>query len=302
MDSEAGQEQERQPESEPEKERDWIRKQDWFWEVNIQSCVLDYMRQEEGFSILSPGQPVPGEHGLEIVAERIVTDAATNSGRPIHRLVSVRGWPSQIYTRGAMAGQARSTRPEVVARGWLAQAVFDLALSRGADPDVELSLALPTVASYVRYLQRLRWFLSSARVLVYLVSQEGRVAVTPPGAAPVSAFIQTEAASAQEAGKRRKLGLPGASRLQLPLLHSLVMAGGTASRPDSITAVAQWFPEVPQPSPAEFGQRLSIAQSTLQLEGMTELVGRGIWRITEAGRAAHDAEWEEWLRKEERGG
>lgn len=294
MDKEAG------SAKEPEKEKDWNHKQDWFWEVNIHSCVLDYMQHEEAFTILSPGQPVAGEHGLEIVAERRVRDENANIERSVHRLVSVRGWPSQVYTRGAMAGQVRSTRPEVVARGWLSQAVFDLALSRGADPDVELSLALPTVASYIRYLQRLRWFLSSARVSVYLVSQEGRVAVTPPGAAPVSAFAQTEAAPPHE-GKRRKLGLPGASRLQLPLLHALLMAGGTASRTDSIAAVAQWFPEVPQPSPAEFGQRLSIAQSTLQLEGLTELVGRGIWRITEAGRAAHDAEWEEWLRKEERG-
>ena len=89
--------------------------------------------------------------------------------------------------------------------------------------------------------------------------------------------------------------------MQLPLLHALIMTGGTASRAESIMIVAQWFPEVPQPPPAEFGQRLSIAQSTLQLEGLTELVGRGIWRITEAGRAAHEAEWEEWLRKEERG-
>ena len=93
--------------------------------------------------------------------------------------------------------------------------------------------------------------------------------------------------------------MPGASRLQLPLLHALVLAGGTASRSDSITAVVQWFPEVQQPTPPEFGQRLSIAQSTLQIEGLTELVGRGVWRITEAGRAAHDAEWEAWQRKEE---
>jgi hypothetical protein len=80
----------------------------------------------------------------------------------------------------------------------------------------------------------------------------------------------------------------------------LIKAGGQASRTESISAVAQWFPELPQPLPPEFGQRISIAQSTLQLEGLTELVGRGLWRITEAGRAAHDAEWEDWLRKEDR--
>jgi hypothetical protein len=75
------------------------------------------------------------------------------------------------------------------------------------------------------------------------------------------------------------------------------MASGTASRSDAINAVAQWFPEVPQPPPLEFGQRLSIAQNTLQEEGLTEAAGRGVWSITEAGRTAHDAQWEEWLQK-----
>src|SRR5437762_13664196 len=98
-------------------EREWSRKQDWFWEMNVQAAVLDYMQSEEGFTILSAGQPVAGEQGLEIVAERMVED------RPTHRLVSVRGWPSQLYTRGAMAGQPRSTRPEVMARGWIAHSV-----------------------------------------------------------------------------------------------------------------------------------------------------------------------------------
>src|SRR3954452_7674483 len=216
---------------------EWSRDQDWSWEGNVQERVLDYMQKEEGFVILSPGTPMPTEQGLEIVAEYPVNE------RAVHRLVSVRGWPSQVYTRGALTGQPRTTRPEVIARSWIAQAVFDLALSRGADPDLDLSLALPAMASYVRYLQRLRWFLASARVSVYLVSQEGRVSVMAPGAAPVSAFTAPREAT-PTSGKRRKLGLPGATRLQLPLLHALMVAGGASSRADSIAMVARWFPEV----------------------------------------------------------
>jgi hypothetical protein len=263
--------------------------QEWYREGVVQQHVLDFMQNQEEFTILSPGQ-VGGEQGVEIVAERTV------DGRSVHRLVSVRGWPSQTYTRGSMAGQPRTTRPEVIANGWVAQAVLDLALSRGADPDLDLALALPTMASYIRYLQRLRWFLSAARVSVYLVSQEGKVAVTPPGAAPVNVFVPP-ATSTAFSGKRRKLGLPGATRLQLPLLHALVVLGGTASRSDAISTVAQWFPEVTQPPPLEFGQRLSIAQNTLQEEGLTEAAGRGVWTITDAGRTAHDTQWEEWLQK-----
>jgi hypothetical protein len=270
----------------------WSREQDWFWEGNVQARVLDYMQEEEGFTILSSGHPVVAEQGLEIVAERVLGE------QPVHRLVSVRGWPSHVYTRGAMAGQTRTTRPEVTARGWIAQAIFDLALSRGTDPDQELALALPTIAGYIRYLQRLRWFLSSARVHVYLVSQDSRVTTVAPGAAPVSAFAQSAQDSAP-AGKRRKLGLPGGSRLQVPLLHALVMLGGTASRAECIAKVAEWFPEVAQPPPVEFSQRVSIAQNTLQLEGLTEQAGRGMWRITEAGRVAHAAEWDGWLQKQE---
>lgn len=263
---------------------------DWFWEGNIQEAVLDYMQNQEGCTVLSPGQLAATEQGVDIVAELRARD------RLVHRLVSVRGWPSTHYPRGAQAGQPRAARPEVIARGWIAQALLDLALGRGADPEVDLSLALPAMASYIRYIQRLRWFLAAARVTVYLVAQDGRVTVTPPGAPPVSVFGPS-APEPPVMGKRRKLGLPGASRLQVPLLHALIAAGGTASRTDMILAVARWFPEVPNPPPAEFAQRISVAQRTLQVEGLSELEGRGLWRITDAGRTLHDAQWNEWLRK-----
>ncbi|MEO8287947.1 MAG: hypothetical protein ABI670_16080 [Chloroflexota bacterium] len=272
---------------------DKSREQDWFWEGNIQERVIEYMREEEGFTILSPGHPVGAEQGLEIVAER------TLDGYSVQRLVTVRGWPSLIYKRGPLQGQSRSTRPEVTARGWIAQSVLDLALGRGASPDVELSLALPAMASYIRYMQRLRWFLASTRVSVYLVSQEGAVTVTPPGSAPVNVFVPTNIPPATT-GTRRKLGLPGATRLQIPLLHAFVQSGGELSRSDAITLVARWFPEVPQPIPAEFGQRVSVAQRALQVAGQSELSGRGMWKLTDEGRSRHDAEWDEWQGKEER--
>ncbi len=266
----------------------WQRSQDWFWEGNVQSRVLAYM-EEEGFTILSPGHPSPAEQGLEIAAERQVEQGVS------HRLVSVRGWPSALHTRGSLAGQPRSSSPEAMARSWIAQALLDLALVRGSDPDVELSLALPAMASYIRYLQRLRWFLAAARTSIYLVAQDGRVAVTPPGASPVSAVVP--ASPTRVIGQRRKVGLPGASRMRLPLLHALSSAGGEASRSEVIASVARWFPSLAQPLPSEFGQRLSVAMSMLQTEGLTTLSGRGIWQITDAGREFYATHWEEWRRK-----
>lgn len=274
-------------------EADWRREDDWFWEGNIQERVIEHMKNEEGFTILSPGHPVPTEQGLEVLAER------THEGVTTQRLVVVRGWPSALYTRGSLAGQMRSSRPEVVARGWIAQAVLDLALGRGGDPDLDLALAIPAMASYVRYLQRLRWFMSVSRTSVYMISQEGSVSVTPPGAAPINYSLQSSLPGAVQ-GQRRKLGLPGASRLHLPLLHALVMSGGELSRAEAIVLVARWFPEVASPPPAEFGQRVSVAQSALQAEGLTEIPGRGVWSITEKGRALHDNDWDGWQGKEER--
>jgi hypothetical protein len=130
------------------------------------------------------------------------------------------------------------------------------------------------------------------------VSQEGGVTVTPPGSAPVSVFLPTNIPPATT-GTRRKLGLPGATRLQIPLLHAFVQSGGELSRGDAIALVARWYPEVPQPIPAEFGQRVSVAQRALQVAGQSELSGRGMWKITQEGRARHDAEWEDWQKKEE---
>lgn len=265
---------------------------DWFAEGTIQEHVLAYLETEEGYTILSRGQPSLTEQGIDIVAERRTGD------RVIHSLVTVRGWPRTHHTHGALAGQPRTTRPEVLARNWMAQVVLDLALGRGADPEVALGLGLPAMAGYIRYLQRLRWFLATARVAIYLVSEEGRVTVTPPGAAAPGVLTPSGPPPAT-AGKRRKLGLPGATRLHLPLLHALVSAGGTAGRAEVIPAVARWFPEVPLPAPAEFGQRLSVAQTALQDAGLTELDSRGIWRITEAGRAHYSAEWAAWRQTRE---
>ena len=267
----------------------WQRNQDWFWEGNVQARVLAHMEEEEGFTILSPGHPSPAEQGVEIAAER-----QTGQGLS-HRLVSVRGWPSALHTRGSLAGQPRSASPEAMARSWIAQALLDLALVRGSDPDVELSLALPAMASYIRYLQRLRWFLASARTSIYLVAQDGRVAVTPPGASPVSAVAPAPVARVM--GQRRKVGLPGASRMRLPLLHALISAGGEVMRSEVITSVARWFPTLAQPLPSEFGQRLSVAQTMLQTEGLTALKGRGIWQITDAGREFYAGNWQEWRLK-----
>src|SRR5207244_3573050 len=122
--------------------------------------------------------------------------------------------------------------------------------------------------------------------------------VTPPGSAPVNALTPPLMPTAVT-GTRRKLGLPGASRLQMPLLHALTTAGGALTRPEAIISVARWFPEVPQPIPAEFGQRVSVAQRNLQVAGLSVLNGRGTWKITAEGQALYDAEWEEWLRKED---
>jgi hypothetical protein len=174
---------------------------------------------------------------------------------------------------------------------------LDLALGRGDSPDLELGLALPATASYIRYLQRLRWFLAAARVTVYIVSQAGGVAVTSPGHVPTSGFAVPGTGQAA-AGTRRKLGLPGPSRLEMPLLHVLAQSGGELGRSDAIAQVARWFPEVPQPTPAEFGQRVSIAQWALQEAGQSELSSRGVWKITPAGRARHDADWEDWVSKQ----
>jgi hypothetical protein len=274
-------------------ESEWRREDDWFWEGKVQARVIAHMRDEEGYTILSPGHAMPAEQGLEIVAER------TTDGITVHRLVVVRGWPSTFYTRGSQAGQPRAARPEVMARGWIAQAVLDIALGRGGDPDLEFALAIPAMASYVRYLQRLRWFMAAARASVYMVSQEGNVSVTPPGSAPVNYSTQLVLPGGVQ-GQRRKLGLPGSTRLHLPLLHAIVMAGGELSRGDAIVAVARWFPEVPTPPPAEFGQRVSVAQSALQAEGLTAIAGRGLWSITDKGRGLHESDWEGWQGREDR--
>src|SRR5215471_4992237 len=105
---------------------------DWFREGNIQERVIEYLEDEEGFTILSPGHSFGSEQGLEIVAERNVDGVA------IHRLVMVLGWPSPVHEQSESRGLVQSARPEATARSWIAQTLLDLALGRGDSPDVEL--------------------------------------------------------------------------------------------------------------------------------------------------------------------
>jgi hypothetical protein len=255
----------------------------WPSQESVHQYVLRYLQDVEGFAVLSDGHhPIGGS--TEIVVE----------GQASHRLIIVRGWPQGISLLRTASGSIRKVRSEHLARSWMAALVLDLALNRGAAPDLDLSLALPATPAYVRYLQGLRWFLAAARVSTYLVGKDGNVTVIAPGASAASLY---RAPTTEAKSSRRKLGLPGASRMQLPLLHVLIEAGGSVSRAACIAALAPWFVEVPQPLPEEFSQRVSLAHSTLKSEGLTEQHERGVWVITDAGRAAHDAEWPAWLRK-----
>lgn len=110
------------------------KKDNWFWEGNVQSQVVRFLAGQ-GHDIMSVADTTSHQRGKDIIAEK--------DGLPMW--VSVKGYP---------AGTAR-THPSTQAGHWFKQAVFDILEYRGEDKVVKLGLAIPDFNRYGDLAQRI---------------------------------------------------------------------------------------------------------------------------------------------------
>jgi hypothetical protein len=107
------------------------------WEGNVQERVAEVLRSE-GWTIERMADTASGQQGTDIVASR--------DQERVH--VEVKGWPSELYVRGARAGERKSTRPASQARQWFSHALLKGMLLRSAYPDDRVALAFPDRPTY----------------------------------------------------------------------------------------------------------------------------------------------------------
>ncbi len=125
---------------------------DWFWEGNVQAKVVGYL-VKNGYDIRSVSDTASRAPGKDIVA-------ITPDGNELW--ISVKGYPEKS--------------PNVQARHWFSQAVFDLVLYRGEGPNVKLALALPDgFVTYLNLLPRINWLKQTTPFQVFWVSEDGKV-------------------------------------------------------------------------------------------------------------------------------
>lgn len=129
------------------------------------SKVLVRALVREGWEIIRAADTATREVGIDILA--------ADGGQRI--AVEVKGYPSEVYTRGPHAGQPKRTRPPTQARHWYASAILTTMLTREAHPDWRIALGLPDFSTYRSLLERTATSLADMGIEVLLVSEAGRV-------------------------------------------------------------------------------------------------------------------------------
>ena len=126
----------------------------WYWEGNVQNKVVEFL-DKHGFTIRSTANTASKESGKDIVC-------TTPGGNELW--ISVKGYPE--------------SSANTQARHWFSQAIFDLILYRGEDPNAELALAFPDgFVTYLKLLPRVMWLKQTIPFKVYWISENGTLRI-----------------------------------------------------------------------------------------------------------------------------
>jgi hypothetical protein len=139
-------------------------------ESAVQSAVVAWL-VARGWSIERVADTASREHGVDILARRSRQRLAAE----------VKGYPSETYSTGELAGQPRKYHPASQARTYLGDALLSILVLRGTIPDALLILALPDVGSYPGLVDKVEESLTHLGVWVLLVARDGSIAVRAAG-------------------------------------------------------------------------------------------------------------------------
>lgn len=145
----------------------WDKKQDWFWEGNIQKKIIKHL-VKDGFKILQHADCERKEHGPDILAMK----------DNIKRIIEVKGFPSERYTVDShlgKKGEKKRASRHAQSRVWFSEALMEVLLSKCEDNKLELSLGFPRFPNYLRLIDRTQWLREVLRIKCYIVSENGEV-------------------------------------------------------------------------------------------------------------------------------
>ena len=139
----------------------------WTSEAAVQSAVVAWLVRQD-WSIVRVAQTSSREHGADIVARRDGVDL----------LVEVKGYPSEAYSTGDRAAQARRYNPATQARTYFGNALLAVLVMRDESPGADIILALPDVQTYRGLVDKVKGSLATLRIRVLFVDRDGAVSET----------------------------------------------------------------------------------------------------------------------------
>lgn len=144
-----------------------------FPEKRVQSLVIAYLARE-GWTLTSEANTDSREHGIDVVAER--------NGQTVG--IEVKGYPGTDYSDPRRAGEVKISHPSAQAGTYFAQAVLTAMRLRSRRPDMISVIAVPDVPRYRSLVTEITGSLEAARIVVWLVNEDGDVAVAVSGSDP----------------------------------------------------------------------------------------------------------------------
>lgn len=145
----------------------WNKKQDWFWEGNVQEKIVEYI-EKKGFKITEKANTETKKQGPDI--------KILKGGK--YEVIEVKGYPSDKYainSPGGKIGETKKTKPRIQARHWFSQALFKIILEKCYDPDIEIALGFPYNEFYKNMIKRIKWLRAKLEIYVYLVKENGEI-------------------------------------------------------------------------------------------------------------------------------
>lgn len=123
----------------------------WFWEGNVQSYVIDYLKSQ-GYAIKRSANTSTHETGKDIEASR--------DGKVLW--VTVKGYPEGT----------KKTHPSTQAGHWFKQALFDVVAWRGESQTAAIIMALPERERYHGLAKKVAWLEAAANFGYYWVHED----------------------------------------------------------------------------------------------------------------------------------
>ncbi len=148
-----------------------IYENEWFEETNVLRKIKGYL-EKEGWNIQKSNEDKT-QKGEDI--------RASKNGKTL--VMEVKGYPSDKYVKTTAkykAGENKPTKPELQARHWFAEALFQLEIRKSKEPNIKIALGLPLMKRYQNLLNEVEYVKEQLGITCYFTDENGKVSVIKP--------------------------------------------------------------------------------------------------------------------------